>query len=147
MTKWEDRDLPVLHVVAKAEDDGTDQLDVDELGERLGMTGMVVARSLDLLYAEEFVGGHPVRVMDPKPLVAFLEPHLLERGLRSLGEWPSDDSFEELVRVLGQRIAQEPRGSEQRTKLERLRADLHDVGKSVAGAILAAYLQHMAGLS
>lgn len=145
MTKWSDRDLPVLKAVAAAEDAGLDQLDVEELSKDLDMPSMSVARSLVLLHDHGFIGGEPVKVMDPKPCIAIIEPHLLVAGLRALGEWPSDDPYEELVRVLEERINQET-NEQERTKLQRVRDDLYLMGKGAAGALLTSYLQRMAGL-
>ncbi len=145
MTKWSDRDLPVLKAVAAAEDAELDQLNVEELSKDLGMPSMTVARSLVLLHDHGFIGGEPVKAMDPKACVAFIEPHLLVAGPRALGEWPSDDPYEELIRVLEERISQET-NEQERTRLQRVRDDLYLMGKGAAGALLTSFLQRMAGL-
>jgi DNA-binding PadR family transcriptional regulator len=67
--------------------------------------------------------------------VLFVGIQLTERGLRSTGVWPSDDPFEDLLRVLNEQIAREP-DQDRAGRLRRLLAAVVDAGKDVGVGVL-----------
>lgn len=67
--------------------------------------------------------------------VLFANLHLTERGLRACGVWPSDDPFEDLVRVLTEQIAREP-DQERAGRLRRLLSAVVDAGRDVGVGVL-----------
>jgi len=64
--------------------------------------------------------------------------HLGEKGLRVVGAWPSDDSYEALVKLLERHIAATSDPAEKR-KLAALKDGLTDVGKQLFVSILTEY--------
>lgn len=64
-----------------------------------------------------------------------IPPMLTERGARAVGLWPSDDPYELLVALLDRQIAAED-SDDERTRLQRLRATVRDVGKGTVTALL-----------
>jgi DNA-binding MarR family transcriptional regulator len=67
--------------------------------------------------------------------VTFVGLQLTEKGLRASGVWPSDDPFEDLVRVLEEHIAKEP-DEEKVGRLRRLLSAVRDVGRDLGVGVL-----------
>jgi hypothetical protein len=57
-------------------------------------------------------------------------------------QWPSDDSYNALLALLDQRIHDPGTDQEMKSKLERLRGTLVDVGKGAAGGVLASLVRY-----
>jgi hypothetical protein len=71
----------------------------------------------------------------------FLEnSHLGERGLRTVGAWPSDDPYEALVEIL-QRQIEETSDPEKKTRLQAFRSSLADVGRATVAGLLVELLK------
>jgi hypothetical protein len=67
------------------------------------------------------------------------------KGLRVVGAWPNPESeFARLIALLGERISS-AEGVE-RTKLERVRDSLVDMGESAGAGLITAYLRHYLGI-
>ena len=76
-------------------------------------------------------------------LPSLIEP--TEKGLQLLRAWPgSETDAELLLRLLDERIANEPPG-EERTRLERFRDAAADLGKGALLAVLTGWATRLAG--
>lgn len=64
-----------------------------------------------------------------------MAPSLGERGARAISAWPPEDPYDALVTVLDRKLAEET-NEEQRSKLQKIRDVVLDVGKGVLTAVL-----------
>lgn len=144
MSRWDERDRPILEAAAESEKSAT-PLYIEELANALGLSPLVVANSVETLMDARFFVGSPVRVWASPPLVEVHELRLLERGLRTLGDWPPSDAFDAFKQLVEEQIAAEP-DPEQRTKLKRFLDAAVDVGTNLTGNVLATLVQRMVGM-
>lgn len=139
--------LPVLEAVAALEGE-EDLLSMPELARRAGVEVDLVMVEVDRLLAGGYLGGEVNKVMmggDPEG-VRLMDPVLLERGARAVGVWPTDDPFDGLLTLIDRRLLDDSLDAETRTKLQRFRGVLVDVGKGAAGGLLAALIRAQLGV-
>lgn len=143
---WSVRESPILEAIFDLEEEG------DESGFSNVMTGNVAERArLELsetrreiraLYEAAFITGHDDSTGSGWDLMSI---RLLERGRRAVGQWPNDDPYLSLVKMIESQIDHEPEG-ERRARMKKLLGALTDVGSDVAGSVLSAFMQQMLGL-
>jgi hypothetical protein len=144
---WEDRDLPVLRAVARAAAGGTTAggttADVDSLIIGTGFERPVVEESLKDLKAADYIEGAALSMLGPRFKMSQIR--LSEKGLRAVGEWPAEASFEQFLEALKDAISSETDGG-RRKALQRFLDSAQQVGAAGIGAVLAAYLRRLLGL-
>ena len=140
---WEDVELPILEEVVAAHQGGQEAPDTDALAERTGLDeGRVVGAVRTLLLSEHLEaidasamdGEHYMRIRPLKP------------ALQATGAWPSQDPFDELIRVLEERAAQSD-DPDEAAKLRGWRGHLLDVGKGTASGVLTAAMRAAIGVA
>jgi hypothetical protein len=98
-----------------------------------GLGSDAIATALRRLMDAQYVTGQ--RLNGAGGAVLFVNLHLTQRGLRESGVWPSDDPFEDLLRVLNEQIANEP-DQERAGRLRRLLTAVVDAGRDVGVGVL-----------
>jgi hypothetical protein len=73
------------------------------------------------------------------------EMRLTGRGLRAIGVWPSENSYDALLHMLESMIESE-QDPEEKSKLERLRESLQGIGRDVFVALFTSLVRQTAGL-
>lgn len=115
------------------------QLSIGEIAYALELDPWEVMTELDTLCAENFVRGEIVRAPGDDPGgSALFGSALSEKGLRQIGVWPSDDPYEALLQVIDRQI-EVTEDSGQRSKLQRLKSTVADVGKAAVAGLLAEF--------
>jgi hypothetical protein len=143
---WFERELPVLEAIYRAEeeedDHGFSALTVDGVAERTSLDIGQTRRTVRGLAEAGFITGNNASTLGGWDLMGI---RLLERGRRAIGQWPTDDLYDELVELLQTQIAEET-DPDRQSRLKRLLGAVTDVGKDVAGSVLAAWFREMVGL-
>jgi hypothetical protein len=144
---WSTRAIPILELIAEIEIDAH-QISLGEVADRTGLPVEAVDVELDRLIAAGYAHGEIHRTMSggDRRVWTYQGPVLAERGSRAVQQWPSDDPFDALLMLLDQRILDPALDPETKTRLERLRGTLVDVGKGAAGGVLAALVRAGLGL-
>lgn len=141
--QWHTRDLPVLATAAR-------------LGETDGLLDTAIASELDLTVADvraairaltdglyiEAVWGQGT-FGDPEGDVFAV--HLRERGRRTLGIWPTQDSVDGLIEALNQ-AADSTTDSEEKTLLRRASGQLGMVSRDILVDVVAAVVAKQSGV-
>jgi hypothetical protein len=137
---WERRELPLLEVIAEADAAGRSRLASDEVARASGLPSSAAEAGLRALLGAEMISGIVAASHDGW---ALLNIRLEEAGRRAVGQWPSANVYEELLRVIDARIAY-ARDEDERSRLERLRDAVRDVGTGVISAALYDLLRRLA---
>jgi DNA-binding MarR family transcriptional regulator len=132
---WNERAVPVLEAVYRAEENG-DRPDPDEIAAEIGLEPDVTSRTVAALVEADYLRGIEATSLADK-FDRYMALVLLERGRRAIGQWPPGPGDAFLV-SLDRLIAAET-DPDERSRLAKLRSAAADVGKQVlAGAIVAA---------
>jgi hypothetical protein len=102
----------------------------DDIAQVTGLSLNVVVLALQRLFGAQYITGFRFYGS-----TYFTNLQLLERGLRDSGVWPSDDPFEELVRVLNEQINREP-DQERAGRLRRLLSAVVEAGRDIGVGVL-----------
>jgi hypothetical protein len=127
---WTKVEAPILAAIAEWPTRAGLGPSSDDIAQVTGLTSSVVVLALQRLFGAHYITGF--RFYGG---TYFGNLQLLEKGLRDSGVWPSDDPFEELVRVLNEQIAREP-DQERAGRLRRLLSAVVDAGKDVGVGVL-----------
>jgi hypothetical protein len=144
---WESRELPVLRAIARAtanrhcsHGDVLDELEGSGLSEDqvmlsiewlLDSTPPFITAQADMESEEDVIGFYWIR--------------LTERGRRTVGVWPREDSYAAFLQLLEQRIQAEP-DQEKRSRLTKFLEGAYGVGREVGTDLLTAWLKATTGL-
>jgi hypothetical protein len=137
---WEDRELVLLEAIAIAEQELEEPLVSYALPERTGLDDIEVQRGLRALFEAGFIGGTQGGIN--QRLFDLENIRLLERGRRTVGQWPPENQFDSFVEVLNERIVSAD-SDEERSKLERIR---DTVGRDVLTSVLSSWARQVGGL-
>lgn len=130
---WETRELPLLEVIAAAEQEGpTYALPSDEVGRRAGLDQMAAQMGRRELHRAGYIRGADVSSHDGWGLINI---KLEERGRRQVGQWPSENGYDELIRLLDGRL-ESTDDEDERGSLRRLRDAATDVGRGAVSALI-----------
>ncbi len=140
---WTERELPILQEVVEGE--GKGDLNVGALAERLSLERHQVILGVRALYEARYVEAYPVEVAEELLPTDYMDIRPLERGRRAVGQWPSEDPFDDFVAVVERMIEREP-DEGRRSRLERLREALLSLGQGVGGGLLLEFLKGRLGL-
>jgi len=134
--KWYSRALPIMEVVTGYEDEGRDIVTVGEIAEATGLQSQAVLTELNRLVSEGFVAERVEENFGGDPGAADLyNPSLREKGARAINAWPPDNAYDALVTVLNRELSEET-NEVRRTKLQKIRDAVVDVGKEVITRVL-----------
>ncbi len=138
--RWRSIALPILEFIHEhANSHGFGVLNVGTIAEGTGIDPWEVAHELDRLHEAGYLSARLQMLAsggDPRPW--FISgAGLGERGLRTVGAWPTDDPYEALVELLERRIG-ETTDQETKTKLMNLKGAMATVGKSTVAGLLVA---------
>ncbi len=131
---WEERELPLMEVIRKDEEEGpTYGLSSDEVGRRAGLDPRTAQATLKELHRAGYIRGNDVS--NHSTGWGLIGVMLEEKGRIAVRQWPSDDAYEELIRVLDERLARTEDEGE-RSRLQRLRDALTEVGRNVVANMI-----------
>lgn len=85
---WDELELPVLRTLADMEDQGASEIADAQVATAVGLAVERVRLALRRLVLADFVSVTEYREGTGGP-PRYLDIHLLERGLRTAGAWPS----------------------------------------------------------
>lgn len=143
---WHKREMPVLEAIFVAEEEedeeGFNSVSVAGIAQRVEADVNEVRRTVRALAEAGFVTGFDASTGSGWDLFGI---RLLERGRRAVGQWPTDDPYDQLVKFLQAEIDEEA-DPERKNRLKKLLFTFTDVGKDVAGAVLASWFRQMLGL-
>lgn len=131
---WETVAIPILSYIADHEEDGL--IGIGDIADAIGAKPMTVALEIDRLASAGYLRSGVNRQLtggDARPW--FFQPLLEERGARVIGIWPGEDPYADFLNAIDRRIAEEVQ-PEERSKLQKFRAGVADVGKGVAVGVL-----------
>lgn len=140
---WEDRELVLLEAIALAEQDLDEPLVSFALPDRTGLEDLEVQRGLRALFEAGFIGGTEAGIN--QRLFDLYNIRLLERGRRTVGQWPPENQFDAFVEVVNEKIAAAD-SDEERSKLERIRDTALGVGRDVLTSVLSSWARQVGGL-
>jgi len=143
MTLWDTRESKILDAVASAETQGVDANN-EWLETATGLKQSEVALGLRALYEADYLTGIDATTMDG-PSFYLMAVRLLERGRRTVGQWPSEDPVQLLLQILDARIA-EASTEDERSRLEQLRDTALGVGRDVLVSLLSTFAHQATGL-
>jgi DNA-binding MarR family transcriptional regulator len=140
---WTDREQRMLEVIRDAEEAGEeatlalliDRLDLDE-----GMVKLTLRRLLEAGYVDA-----TVMSAWQSEMVSAREIKLLERGLRQVAVWPSEDPYTALVDLLEAQLEAETE-PEKRSKIQALLAGVKTAGREVVINLGTAWIRQQMGL-
>ncbi len=131
---WDIQELPLLEVIRNdEEEEPTYGLSSDEVGRRAGLDPRTAQATLKELHRAGYIRGN--EVSNHSTGWGLIGVMLEEKGRRAVRQWPSDDAYEELIRVLQDRLARSDDEGE-KSRLLRLRDALADVGRNVVAAMI-----------
>ena len=142
---WKSRALPILEFIAAQSD--LNLMSIGTIADATSIEASDVVSEVERLIEGRYISSKLKKLMtgsDVRPW--FLEgTRIAERGARTIGMWPSDDIFEDLLKVLELQIDSTP-DNDTKSRLERLRSSLLGIGSSVGTALFTTWLQGIAGL-
>lgn len=140
---WEQREVPLLEVIAEDEEKGsTSALASEEVGRRAGLDPRLAEVGLRGLHRAGYIRGIDVASHDGWGLIDIT---LEERGRRAVGQWPSENAYEEFLQLLDDRLAR-TEDEEERSRLRQFRAAASDVGRGVISSVIVELGKRMAGM-
>jgi hypothetical protein len=148
---WEIRDLPVLKQLVEYDALGY-RPDLDELyevllGDNEAWTPEEIMASLHALAEADppFIKADFGDVDQSSASESAYELRLTERGFRAAGAWPSADPYDQLMKLLAERINAEDE-PEVKSKLVRFRESVQGIGREVLVGVLTSLARQSAGL-
>jgi len=140
---WEDRELPLLDAIGRAEERG-EPVSNESLMKATGLDVRRTSLGLRALFDDGYITGADVS-LHGGPGFELVGIRLLGPGRRAIGQWPSSDEGRLLIAILEQRIANVSDPAE-RTGLEQLRDAALGVGHEVLVSVLSAFARSTLGL-
>jgi hypothetical protein len=141
---WIARDFPIIEAVVATE--GPNDITVGQLASLLSMEQREVILGVRALKEASYLSADPVYAAEEFLPLDYHDIRPLERGRRAVGQWPSEDAYEDFFATIERAIEDEPDGDE-RTRLERVRDFVATTGKTVWTGLLLEYLKQRAGLA
>jgi hypothetical protein len=149
---WENYDLPILKRILEFEaysgswPEAEDIQEALEEGEEVWELDEVMVRLVALAEAEPpFMKAKFIKTGQRALPVRAIDARLTERGYRAVGAWPSADPYEQLMKLLAERIDAEDQ-PEVKGKLERFRESVQGIGREVVVGVLTSLARQTAGL-
>ena len=136
---WQERELGILESLAAAEERDEPELRWDELLEHTELRPVQLSMGLRALYDDGFITGHDVSSQGSIWTLDWVR--LLGPGRVASGQWPAEDGYVALLEALEERIASAT--GEERTRLERARDALKDLGTKVGTSVLVDVIKRL----
>lgn len=137
---WDKREAPLLEEIARDESEGpTYGLSSDQLADRTHLDVRLARISLSALLDDGYIKGSRLNGGEIRSI------SLTPDGRRAVRQWPGDDIYEELLRVLDERIARAA-SVEEKGELQRFRDSAGEVGRGVIAAALWEVVRVTTGL-
>lgn len=145
---WETLALPILNHLASIEDEESQSgvLDSDTLAEALGQPVQRVDNELVRLYDSGYLRGNLQHAGMGSRRHHLVAPGISEEGSPDCREVATKRPYELLLRLVEQRISSAST-SEERSRWQRFRDGLVDVGKSGAGGLVVELTKAATGLN
>jgi hypothetical protein len=137
--KWESRAVPIMKAIAERES-AADLVMIPDIAQEAALDPEAVLVELSRLVNAGYVDGEVQIAGGGAENAHLLNPVLSERGARAVGLWPSDDPYEALMALIEKQLAEEA-DTETKTKLQKLREALSEIGKGTASGLLVALIQ------
>lgn len=147
---WEDRDLPILKQILSYEpyffwpsqDDLYDSLQHDgyDFEPEEIMQSLYALAEAEPPFIKAKIGD-----VDQPSSGSAEDLRLTERGYRAVGAWPSADPYDQLMKLLAERIDAEDQ-PEVKGKLERFRESVQGIGREVLVGVLTSLAKQSTGL-
>ncbi len=105
---WSTRAMPIMEAIVAIEeetDGDPNQLTLDNVSARAGLHHYVTRRTVEALIEDQLVTGTVIRAANAFS-VDYLNLHLLPRGRKAIGQWPSE-AGEALVLAVSRMIERE----------------------------------------
>lgn len=140
--RWTTRDLPVLRETARRIDATGEPLQPPEIAPVVGLESDEVAAAFVALVRAGYLDGRPIGSYNEPP--SALITGVTERGMRTVGIWPSGEGVDALVEALRQ--AEEATDDpEEQTMIRRAGAAVGGVSRAVMTDVLAAFISRQVG--
>lgn len=117
--------------------------DSQSLAATTGLSTAELGRTIRRLITSGYLSGHDQSTFGNSGM--FIGVRLEERGLRAVGEWPSEDRYDVLLQIIERHIETAATPAE-RTKYEQLRDGVIGVGRDVLTSVLSALARQAGGL-
>ncbi|MGH8905984.1 MAG: hypothetical protein ACRD0K_05625 [Egibacteraceae bacterium] len=142
---WARVALPILEHIATIEDDESHSgiLSVEDIAGVLGQPAQRVQNEVRRLHTSGYLLGKLYGGHDSNDFL--VGPGLSDLGARAVGKWPPNDPYGLLVHLLEQRISSAP-NREERSRWQRIRDGVVDIGTSGAGGLVVELTKAMTGL-
>ena len=137
---WETREQPILEALAEREASGVRVYLSSDVGASIGLTEIDTEIGFLGLEEDRYLTAGPKRLMGG----VMINPRLLGKGRRAVGQWPADP-YEELLRALRDQIAREA-DPQTRSRLQGIVEALGEVGQTVLTSVLTDVVKRTAGL-
>jgi hypothetical protein len=147
---WTDREQRMLEAIRDGEEAG-EELELNMLAERVKLDAddgernlRLVKLTLGRLMKAGYIDGD-VQGASDDPMFMGYDFVLLERGLRQVAVWPSEDPYLALVDLLEAQLEAESE-PERRSKLQALLTGLTTAGREVVVSLSTAWMRQQMGL-
>ncbi len=140
---WTDREQRMLEAIRDGEEAG-EEVTLALLVDRLDLDERLVKLTLRRLYEAKYVEASIMSAWQSE-MVTAREIKLLERGLRQVAVWPSEDPYAALVDLLEAQLEAETE-PEKRSKLQALLAGVTTAGREVVVSLGTAWMRQQMGL-
>ena len=143
LTSWERRDLPFLRAAAPAMDATGRVFDAQQFADEAGLSPEEAMIAGAALIEADYLDGHVTRGYGAFARVTLTR--LTERGRRTAGLWPSEQSIEAFQAALLE-VADRTRDPEQASFFRRVATFVGGMSRDVAVDFTAAFAAKMAGM-
>jgi DNA-binding transcriptional ArsR family regulator len=140
---WTDREQWMLEAIRDGEEAG-EEVTLALLMDSLDLDERLVKLTLRRLYEAGYVKASIMTAWQSE-MVTAREIKLLERGLRQVAVWPSEDPYAALVDLLEAQLEAETE-PEKRSKLQALLAGVTTAGREVVVSLGMAWMRQQMGL-
>lgn len=128
----------ILEKVAEREKLG-DECSLADIIYEIGGDPHQLERQARALYQAGYIEGGVVESLDGD--FDLLSPRLRPKGMRRVGEWPSEDGYSELLKVLDAKLSEAEEGSDEKGRLQRLKDSVTGIGRDVAVGVLTEWVK------
>lgn len=140
---WEDRELPLLETVFQLEEAGEhpSSITTEALAERSGLDEGRTVQTVWGLGLGDYLVLKDGSTMGNR---SYYGISLMEKGRRSIKQWPPEAGYEAFLDLLRMQQARED-DPEQKRKLGKVIDSVSDVGKNVLGSVISALIRQGIG--
>lgn len=145
MGEWEEISIPIITYVWEQEQAGSAMIEVDSIAQSMGQDPMRIDAAVRRLYEDGWISASKLDHGSYASQSILIQPRVGARGMRAIGQWPTEDPFKELMTVV-ERRAEAETDPDEKSKWMSLAERVTDIGSSAIGAVLAEFLKRSAGM-